>query len=152
MKKQIRNFIITTDAELRGIGYTKLKDDTQIIHTIYIFMFIIGWAIPIKIGKKQIAKWISPITVQVDKKLYDFDYYSNVGTLESIYYKDKYGTWNDIYKFQQLDNGKYALEHPLTSKWIVVDSIDVYLLNPDSKIEGYIKGNTFIGIKSIIVG
>lgn len=152
MKKYKRNFVITIDKAVKGFGYTRLKETTQTIHTIYLFMFIIAWRLPIKTGKIQIAKWISGKTVQIGDKLFDFEYYSNINDLEVIYYRRSNGDWDKSTQYQFLNNGMYIVKDQRIGNFLILDDIDVSVFNPNKDIQGYIKSYKFIGVKELSNG
>lgn len=152
MEKRLRKFTITTDRGCHGLGYTCIKDDTYYIHTIVLFMFIIIWASPVKISKKQVAKQISNRCVQINDKLFDIKYYTDVNQLQNIWYRNRLGTFIKITEFNQYKENMFVINSPDKAKDEIVSDEDIYLFHPNSKLEGYIKGNVFYAVKELSVG
>lgn len=152
MEKKLRKFTITTDKEYNGIGYIRIKDDTKYIHSITLFMFIILWTTPVRTGKKQIARQISNRCVEISGKLFDIKYYGNVEDLKCIYYKNTLGTYIKIIDFTNYKEGYYVINSPDKHKDVIITDEDIYLFHPNSKLEGYIKGNTFYAVKELSIG
>ena len=99
MKKKLRKFTITTDKGCGGIGYARIKDYTCYIHSLMLFNLILLWHTPVRTGKKQIAKQISNRCVQIDGKLFDVKYYTDVNQLNRIWYRNNLGTYLKITEF-----------------------------------------------------
>lgn len=152
MEKKLRNFTITTDKGCGGFGYARIKNDTYYIHTIMLFMFIIMFPTPIKLSKKQIAKQISNRCVQINGKLFDIKYYTDVNQLKCVYYRNTFGTYLKITEFMNYKDGYYVINSPDKSKDTIITDEDVYLFNPDSKLEGYVKGNVFYAVRELSNG
>lgn len=152
MEKKYKKFIITTDNDMRGLGYNRLKDDTKYIHTICIFVFIICWTTPVKIGEKQIAKQISNKCVEINGKLFDVKYYSIVNNLRHIYYRNKLGSWIKTSEFHKYNDTHFVVNSPEWSEYRVIPEYDVYLFSPNAKLEGYVYNNTFYAVKELSVG
>lgn len=152
MEKRIRKFTITTTPGCGGLGYTRIKDETYYIHTFMLFMFIIMFPTPIKIGKRQTAKQISNRCVQINGKLFDVKYYTDINQLNCIWYRNRLGTFIKVKDFFNYKEGFYVISSIERHKDEIITDEDVYLFHPDSKLEGYIKGNTFYATKELSVG
>jgi len=152
MEKKLRNFTITTDKVGRGLGYMRITDDSCYIHSLTLFMFIILWTTPVKTGKRQTARQVSNRCVEISGKLFDIKYYTDVNRLKCIWYRNPLTAYIKITDFNNYKEGYYVINSPDKHKDIIVSDEDVYLFNPDSKLEGYIKGNTFYAIKELSIG
>jgi len=147
-----KDFIITIDKDVRGLGYTKIKQDTFTIHTIMLFMFIIAFTTPRRLGKRQIANWNNSLTVEISGNFYNLSYYGDISALTHIYYRNSLGTFIKATKFHQVTYDMYLIFDDVTGKWITISNSDVYIFKPDSKLEGYINGNEFIVVKELSIG
>ena len=152
MEKRFRKFTITTEKGCGGIGYTRIKEETYYIHTIMLFMFIIMFPTPIKIGKKQIARQVSNRCVEINSKFYDIKYYTEINNLKHIWYRNKLNTFIKITEFSNYKPNWYVINSPDKTKDEIVNDEDIYLFHPDSKLEGYIKDNVFYAVKALSVG
>lgn len=152
MEKKLRKFTITTDKDCKGIGYTRIKDDTCYIHTFILFAFIILWHTPVKTGKKQVAKQISNRCVEIDSKFYDIKYYTDVDKLNCIWYRSTLGSYIKITEFTQYKPGYYVINSSEKSKDCIISDEDVYLFHPNSKLEGYIKNGVFYATRELSIG
>lgn len=150
MEKKLRRFTIVTDKSMRGLGYSRLRDESQYIHTLVLFVFIILWSRPVRTGRIQSAKWYNTNCVRMGYKVYDFKYYGDVDNLKCIYYRGHDGLFREAKQFQQLKDGSYVIKLDITNIWIAKAEADVYVFNPEKRIEGYIKGNTFYGVREDI--
>lgn len=152
MEKKLRKFTITTDKGTKGLGYLCIADNTCYIHSLTLYIFIILWTTPIKIGKKQIAKQISNRCVEISGKLLDIKYYTDVNRLSCIWYRNKLNTYIKITAFSEYREGCYVISSPDKHKDEVVSDEDIYLFHPNAKLEGYVKDNVFYAVKELSVG
>ena len=150
--KKFRRFTIVSDPKFRGLGVNSLNEGQYWLHTITLFIVVICFTTRIRRGELYPAKFINGITANIGPITYTIEYPGDVHQLNKVYYRNKLNTILASRTFHQFTHDKWALYNEVDGQWMVLDSHDVYIFNPNMKVEGYVSGNTFYAVKELSVG
>lgn len=141
-----RNKIITIDPDIRGLGYMRMKHDGYMEHIIILFIFTICFTRPIKYSKLTKAIQFSPSIVLIDDKPYEHNYAGDLNKLQCVWERTNSGKHIKREDFEFV--GNYFMCKILGVPHLT-NYEDVYIFNPDFKVEGYLKNNRFYSIGTV---